>query len=289
MKIKQDWHIHSEHSCDDACLKMEDLVAEAGRIGILDYGISDHLHTGYNAPDIDASRKNYESIISQNPALKGKFHFGIEASCVSAWELDKIAKGDYVGNITYGIRSGGPKNAAPAIAVDASYIAQQGIEYVVGGVHWPLYCDYDRDSLQKDYHRQYMFLAQHKNVDILAHYLWWMPPRPEVENPFADFGDIPKAMKQELACALKENGCAFELNLCAMLLASDVTEKFKREYLDYAAEIQSMGVNLAIGGDCHSRHYTEIDFELSSKILEASGIDLESNMFRMEKNLWNRS
>ena len=285
MKITQDWHIHSEYSCDDACLKMEDLVAETEQIGILDYGVSDHLHTGYNTPDIINSRKHYESVISKNPALKGKFHFGIEISCVSQWELDKISNGDYnhTENITYGIRSGGPKNAAPAIAADSSYIEENGIEYVIGGVHWPLYCDYDRESLLKDYHRQYMFLAQHKNVNILAHYLWWMPPGPEVENPFADFSNIPKAMKRELAFALKENNCAFELNLCAVLLASNVTEKFKREYLDYAVEIQSMGVSLAIGGDCHSRHYTEIDFEFSSKMLEASGIDLDGNMFYIKK------
>ena len=284
MKIKQDWHIHSEYSCDEACLRMEDLIAEAEQLGIKEYGISDHLHTNYNMPDIANSKKHYDTIISKNPSLKEKFHFGIEVSCVSEWELDKIRRGDYQGNVTYGLREGGPVNAKAAIAVDREYIGQMGIEYVIGGVHWPLYCSFDKDSLLKDYHRQYMFLALHENVDILAHYLWWNQGAcPNAANPFADFSGVPALMKQELALALKQNNCAFELNLGAILQAADITDRFKREYLEYAAEIQSMGVNLAIGSDCHERHYSNTDFELSSKMLEEAGIDFDNNIFHISK------
>ena len=280
MKIKQDWHVHTEHSCDGACLRMDDLIAEAEQTGILKYGVSDHLHTSYNMPDIVNSRKNYESIISKNPVLKDRFHFGIEVSCVSEWELEKIRTGDYTGNVTYGLREGGPKNAKPAIGIDHECIRQMGIEYVIGGVHWPMYCNTDKDSLMKDYHRQYIFITQHKDVDILAHYLWWNP-LPGVENPFSDFDNIPESMKHELASALKQNNCAFEINLGAILLTADLTEKFKHEYLEYAAEIQSMGVNLAVGSDCHDQHYTDVDFEFSSRILEGSGIDFSGNIFKI--------
>ena len=278
MKIKQDWHIHSAHSCDDACLEMEHLAFESEQMGILDYGISDHLHTRYNMPDIIASKKSYDSIISKNPALKHRFRFGVEASCVSEWEIDKIRRGDYQGNITYGIRGGGPPDAKPAMDLDRADMEKLGIDYIVGGVHWGLYCGTDKDALIRDYHRQYMYMAQHKDVDILAHYLWYNPI-PGVDNPFSDFGGIPLSMKQELACALKQYGCAFELNLCAILLAPSLTDKFRHEYLEYAAGLQAMGIALAIGSDCHNRHYTEIDFELSAKMLEAAGIDLDKNMF----------
>ena len=278
MIIKQDWHIHSEHSCDCACMRMEDLVAETAKTGILNYGVSDHLHTSYNMPDIINSKKNYDLIISKNPVLKDSFHFGIEISCVSEWELDKIRIGDYQGDVTYGLRNGGPPNAKPAIGIDKTYIEQMGIEYVIGGVHWPLYCDLDKSSLIKDYHRQYMFIAQNECADILAHYLWWNP-LPTVDNPFSDFNSVPKSMKQELAFALKQHNCAFEINLEAILLSPDCTDKFKHEYIEYIAELQSMGITLSIGGDCHSRHYTEINFERAAKMIGEAGIDLESNMF----------
>lgn len=285
MKIEQDWHIHSEHSCDGACLKMEELIIEAEQTGILNYGISDHLHSSYNMADIINSKKNYDAIISKNPALKEIFHFGIEASCMSEWELDKIRKGDYRGDATYGIRQGGPKNAKPAIDIDKGSIEQMGIEYVIGGVHWGLYCDMDRDSILKDYHRQCMYLIQHEEIDILAHYLWWNQGAfPDIDNPFADFGNIPQAMKQEMAFALKQYGCAFELNLCAVFLASNLSDRFKREYLEYVAEMQSMGVILAIGSDCHNPHYADIDFEKSSEMLEKTSIDLSDNIFGISKN-----
>jgi len=277
-QILSDWHIHTERSCDGACLEMRDLVREASRLSITDFGVTDHLHTSYNLPDIEKSKADYLTAVAADPGLAGRFHFGIEVSSVSQWEIDKVLKGDYKGDVTYGLRSGWPDGALPAIALDAGYIAGMGIEFVVGGVHWPLTYDLSVDSLIKDYHRQYMFLARHANVDILAHYLWWLP-RSDAANPFEEFGGVPDYMKTELAEALLDNGCAFELNLEAMLLSDYVTEKFKREYLEYAAQLQSQGVTLAIGSDCHDKHYTAIDFEKSSRMIEESGVDLTKNIF----------
>ncbi|MCL2518229.1 MAG: PHP domain-containing protein [Oscillospiraceae bacterium] len=278
MKIKQDWHIHTEYSCDSACLNMDDLIVEAESLGIEEFGVTDHLHTIVNRPDMINSRKHYDAIIAKNPALKEKFHFGIEISCVSEWELDLIHKGEHQ-DAVYGLRNGGPANAKPAL--DLECVKDLGIAFVNAGVHWPLYCEIEKDALINDYHRQYMFLAQHKDVDILAHYLWWHT-RQDIDNPFANFGNIPASMKQELAFALKENNCAFELNICAIILAG-LSEKFVSDYLEYACGLQSMGVKLAIGGDCHSKHYTDIDYARASKILEAAGIDFEKNIFRFSK------
>ena len=48
MKITTDWHIHSRNSCDQACMTLADLVKGAGEQGIVDYGLTDHIHTPQN-------------------------------------------------------------------------------------------------------------------------------------------------------------------------------------------------------------------------------------------------
>ena len=88
--ITSDWHIHSIHSCDSASLPMADLPDQAAAQGITDFGITDHLHSSYNLPDIVASR---ESFLALNASER--FHFGIEISCMSQWELNEIETGKY--------------------------------------------------------------------------------------------------------------------------------------------------------------------------------------------------
>ena len=45
-KLSTDWHIHTEDSCDSACLRMADLVAEQKQNGITDYGVTDQNNMG---------------------------------------------------------------------------------------------------------------------------------------------------------------------------------------------------------------------------------------------------
>ena len=78
MKIVSDWHIHSQNSCDSACITVSDLVREAEKKGICDFGLTDHLHTPYNLSDIARSREEFLST-----ATSSSFHFGVEVSCVS--------------------------------------------------------------------------------------------------------------------------------------------------------------------------------------------------------------
>ena len=61
MIIKDDWHIHSRHSCDGACMKMENLVTGVVEKGIMRYGVTDHIHTPFNYPDIINSKKAYDA------------------------------------------------------------------------------------------------------------------------------------------------------------------------------------------------------------------------------------
>ena len=52
MKIRQNLHIHSAHSCDSACATLNDIQKEMTDLGMSEFGISDHLHTQYNLCDI---------------------------------------------------------------------------------------------------------------------------------------------------------------------------------------------------------------------------------------------
>jgi len=271
MRITSDWHIHSRNSCDAASLTVSDLVREAAQKGILDYGLTDHIHTPYNLPDLDASRQEY---LSAPPPPR--FHFGVEASCVSQWEIDEVAAGRCKTPV-YGLRSGGPPSAPLAIALRAEDIVRLGIEYVIGGTHWPMYVPMERDAVIRDFHRQNMFLATHPLVDVVAHPWWWHGHWQDADGCFRaepwfdDFGQIPSSMHAEFAAAAVECDTVVEINLCANLLNPHYPERFKRQYLEYLAELKASGVTLCTGSDCHSRHY-DIDFESAGRMLDSVGV-----------------
>ena len=67
MKITSDWHIHSRNSCDGACMEVAHLVADAREQGIEDFGLTDHLHTQYNLPDVVASRRELDACVVAHP------------------------------------------------------------------------------------------------------------------------------------------------------------------------------------------------------------------------------
>lgn len=282
MKITSDWHIHSCYSCDAASLDMADLVTEAAGLGIDTYGITDHLHTPYNLPDVQASRKEYEKFTH----VSG-FHFGIEVSCVSQWELDLIANGE-ADNPVYGIRKGGPSGAAPALGIDQAGLAELGVEFVVAGTHWPLYVAMDPSALIRDYHRQNMFLAENPLVDVVAHPWWWMGHWMDDDQTYrgdpwiGNFGVIPKSMHNEFGAAVIESGTLVEINLSAMLLTSHYPERFKDDYLAYLVSLKELGVKFTIGSDCHNDHYTAIDFATAERMLDSAGIT-ETDLGRMPR------
>lgn len=269
--ITSDWHIHSIHSCDSACLPMADLPGQAAALGITDFGVTDHLHTPYNLPDIAASRESY---LAANPSER--FHFGIEVSCVSQWELDEVASGKYE-NQTYGIRKGGPAGGPLAIGLSDEHVEKYGIEYVVGGTHWPMYVPFEREAVISDYHRQNMLLAAHPLVTIIAHPWWWMghwedeQGRFLAEPWFDSFKVIPPSMHDEFAAAVREHGKVVEINISALLLNPRYPTHFAGEYLEYLAGLKTRGVSLSIGSDCHKAQYS-IDFARAAGMLESVGI-----------------
>ncbi|MGC8976413.1 MAG: PHP domain-containing protein [Candidatus Ratteibacteria bacterium] len=276
MKIKSDWHIHTQNSCDEGSIKVKDLIKKTEEKGILYYGISDHFHTIINLPDIVNSRKEYEE---SNPP--SNFYFGIEVSVVSKWEIEEIEKNrEKYKDAIYGIRRGGPSWAEPAVGIDEEIIKKLKIEYVIGGVHWPLYVEYERESIIKDYHRQLIFLASHPLIDIIAHPWWWMGKWEEngmyLEKPWFDnFSIIPESMHNEFIFCVKKNKKLVEINLEAMILTKKYPLKFKYQYLEYLKKLEENGVVLCIGSDCHSPYY-DIDFEKAEKLLDWAGIKVEN-------------
>jgi histidinol phosphatase-like PHP family hydrolase len=251
---------------------ISDLIPEAEGKGIRDFGVTDHIHTPFNLPDI---ARSHHEFWSNSPSPH--FHFGVEVSCVSQWEINEIASGQYDRPV-YGLRSGGQAGCDLAIGITAQDITKYQIEYVVGGTHWPMYVPLEREAVIRDYHRQNMFLATHPLVDIVAHPWWWMGHWQDDNGNFGgepwfdDFGVIPRSMHDEFAAAAVEHNKAVEINLSANLFNPRYPERFVRQYLEYLAELGSAGVCLSIGSDCHSAHY-EIDFDRAGKMLESVGIE----------------
>ncbi|MCF6175076.1 MAG: PHP domain-containing protein [Victivallaceae bacterium] len=272
MNITSDWHIHSHNSCDDASMLMSTLIREAEEQGIIEFGITDHIHTPYNLPDLEQSRQEFDS-----NETTAHFHFGVEVSCVSQWEIDKMAKGNYE-TPTYGLRSGGKAGCELAIGITAEDVEKYRVEYVVGGTHWPIYVPFEPQAIIKDYHRQNMFLATHPLVDIVAHPWWWMGYWQDdngkyLTDPwFEDFTVIPLSMHKEFAMAVIEHNTLVEINLGAMLLNKQYSTEFKQHYLEYLAMLKVLGVKLSMGSDSHDKHYTAVDFASAATMLEQVGI-----------------
>jgi histidinol phosphatase-like PHP family hydrolase len=262
MIFKDDWHIHSIHSCDGACMKIEDLVKGTAEAGIETYGITDHIHTPFNYPDIKESRKSYEK-----NRIEG-FHFGVEVSCVSKWELERIKTKNYTGDITYGIRNGGTPGCSLAIAIDEEYIENNSIEFVVGGTHWAMYTDNNANEIIKDYHRQNMFLAEHPLVDIVAHPWWYYGPC--TDGWTEDFSMIPDSYHREFASACISNNKLMEINIAAMLLSRNYSIRFKEMYIEYLSMMKDLGVRFSVGSDCHNEFY-DLDMQKASGMLEKAG------------------
>lgn len=274
MKLTSDWHIHSRNSCDCACMTVPTLIDRAAQLGIEDYGLTDHLHTPFNLPDVRASRAEF---LASHPGPR--FHLGIEVSVVSQWELDEIATGRHVDPV-YGLRGGGPPGASLAVGITQQDVDGMGLEYVVGGTHWPMYVPLEVDAVIRDYHRQNMFLAAHPLVNVVAHPWWWLGHWRDEDGMYrsdpwmGDFGRVPRSMHEEFAAAAIQHGKAVEINLCAMLLNGTYTDRFKRQYLEYLADLEQRGVSLAIGSDCHDEGY-DIDFAGAAAMLESAGVRLD--------------
>ena len=273
MKIKQNFHIHSQRSCDSACAKILDIIAEMQEFGIEEYGLTDHLHTAYNLPDVVSSRRDY--LASCPPA---NFHFGIEVSCMDQRECDRVAAGDYTAwgdEPVYGFRDMIDYTGKMASHYPEE-IQEIGIEYVVAVVHWPLTVAEDRDAIIRNYFEQQLFLLRHPAVNVLAH-PWdsldhavgnWYKYRDQEHIDVTAFRFIPEEYNDALAQAFLEEGKAAEVNLA--VIAGATPEN--REYLlTLFAGWKQQGVKFTIGDDLHKAHFSKELFEHAEQWLTEWG------------------
>lgn len=288
MKIRQNLHIHSHHSCDSACATMADIQKEMTACGMSEFGISDHLHSRYNLCDIKSSRNDFLGSKKSNA-----FHFGIEVSGMSQWECEKIAAGDYEklgDDPVYGLRfNHGPANSPVHLDITEKDIKDLGIEYVIGGVHWPLYSPPGRDNAYEDFFRQMMTMIESPLVDILAH-PWnaieysaggWFQDRSTGHIDYDAILNIPDELNEKLAAALVKYGKCAELNL-SVLNSTKLPEECRKHYWMIFAQWREAGVKFTIGSDQHAAHANEIMFSASGLLMDCFGFKEEHIHFFFE-------
>lgn len=248
---------------------MAEIADGTARAGITDFGVADHLHSCYNLPDIAAARGEF---LASRPSPR--FHFGVEVTCMRRWELAEVASGRHE-NPVYGIE-GGPDDRSFAIDLTDDDVKAHGIEFVIGAVHWARGVRKDRTAIIDNYLHQYLSLASHPLVDIIAHPWWWNgwyeneDGSYTTEPWFHDFGVIPRSVHDELAAALIGYGKAVEINP-GVLVTRHYPEAWRKQYLEYLGELAALGVQLAAGSDRHQRPY-ENRFEEMEPLLESVGI-----------------
>jgi len=283
MRITTDWHIHSHNSCEchEIGAKIADIMSAAAEQRITDFGVTDHLHSHYNLPDIQASR---EEFLALNPPPR--FHFGIEVTCMRRWELDEIATGKYDDPV-YGIGQDGPESQ-PAIDLDEEMVETLGIEFVVGGVHWARGIRPEPEAIIRFFHRQNMFLVTHPLVDIVAHPWWWhdhfkYTDGRYVPSPWGDdLRDIPRSYHDEFAAAAVQHNTAVEINH-PWLLGKGHGQRAFEQYVEFLAYVKERGVAFALGSDCHTRPYRP-DFEAAGRLLDRLGIT-DDDLWRLPPRL----
>lgn len=258
MKIRQNLHIHSCHSCDSACAKLNDIVKDMEKIGVTECGVSDHLHTRYNLCDIESCRND---IIGWG--LSKRLHFGVEASVMCRWECDQIASGNFVyrgDDPVYGLRFAPLPEGRPeyCLGLEAEDIRRLGIEYIIGGSHWPLIYTDDRDLRFQEIFDQHIWLAQNPLVDIIAHPWWslemavndYIRTRNESDLALESILELPGEMNTKLGEEIMINKKCAELNFSS-LLSPNVPETARKRNWSLLAQWREMGVKFTLGNDSH--------------------------------------
>ena len=274
MKIKQDLHIHSHHSCDSACAHLRDIKSDREALGFEHFAVTDHLHTKYNISDIESCRHAFLGY-----DFPSNYHFGVELSLVALWEQEKIAAGDYVakGDVPiYGFRDDTrPFDGRMGIGMDEDDIQKYGLEFTVGGVHWPLGYPATRSGVIDNYFEQHMFLATHPLIDVVAH-PWdsislaaadWFLHR-DRKADWTIYKEIPREMDEKLGEAMLKNGKLAEMNLpCTLKVPDYVTALCMERFCMW----REMGIKFTIGSDQHSAHPDTELFERMEKVLDEYG------------------
>ena len=279
-----DWHIHSEASYD-ASLPLKELITSAKKIGLTQFGITDHAN--YNTLSFMENIRESKRLYEMN-RCEG-LYLGVE--------LTPIAKPLYDHCALYGTTVGyiPPNQDAPydmELALSLDEMKELGIQYAVGAAHWVLNVSYEQDKIIREWHRQQMYLACDPRVDILGHSWWfcaegvWCEPDGRyLDKPwYSDFDIIPRSMHDELAAALKQNNVCIEANP-TMVLGASYPESFYRKYYEYLRYLFEKGVRITFGSDEHGPQYTDLRRQVE-KALGAAGFkagDFSSPVIHTER------
>ncbi|NMA42256.1 MAG: PHP domain-containing protein [Oligosphaeraceae bacterium] len=273
MLPKSDFHIHTHCSCDSASAQIQDIVREYRAHGFKQLGISDHLHTRFNLPDIVIARQEYDALgCDADPDL----HFGIEVTCATAWECEKIARRDYTSCFTIdvegipfrtitpidGVMFGGPTGGPLQIDLTDEEIRMLKIEYVIGGVHKPNYTRLAPEPMLEDFFNQMCYLIKHPIIDILAHpwdgLAFWssktLLTKDRSEMRFDVYRMIPQEMNDELGRLLIENRKYAEIN-ASIIDVQGMPDDAIHAILAIYARWKEQGVTFTYGSDLHEPHY----------------------------------
>lgn len=247
-----DYHIHSVFSPEIECKdRIEEIFEKCLSLGLTSFGISDHLHCEMNVPFLIKARMVYEKIKGDFP-----FYFGVEVSVLREYDIEENRKSENPS--LYGYKEGGPYESPLIIYLPENLKKILKFDYVIGGVHWPLGAPFLQKEIILSYHRQYMFLANHPDIDIIAHLWWWHGHWQDKNGNYpdlpwlGDFSVIPDEIHYEFAEAVVKNKKAVEINAGAIFFNPKYPEKFKRDYINYLKKLKERGVIFATGSDAHS-------------------------------------
>ncbi|NIA21293.1 MAG: hypothetical protein GWP05_04845 [Anaerolineaceae bacterium] len=251
MQIRCDWHVHTHNSpCGKDEATVERLAECIRAAGIERWGIADHIFTEENIADLEAARAEYDALESRNG-----IEFAVEASVLRDWDIERTRA---EGNI-WGRFPGGPQGRLELILPE-ELVERLGIRYVIAGSHWPLGARMKADSCVRSYHRQNMFLAEHPQVDIIAHPWWWRTTFHKANGEVApfrwldDFSIIPQSMHDEFAAAARENGKAVEIN-ASITFSDGYGQRWRRQYDEYLIFLRESGCMFSTGSDSHEADY----------------------------------
>ena len=235
---------------------MQAMINTALRCGMVDFGVSDHLHAHKTVPMVEASRRAFDE--ADRPA---GLRFGVEVSCLRRHDIEVSARTGEEASV-YAVQKGGPVHDPLALFLDEAFIERLGIEYVIGGAHWPLGAELEREAVIQSYHRQNTFLATHPLVDVVAHPWWWMGHWQDKDGMYRtkpwldDFSVIPESMHLEFASALTAHNTAVEINAHACLLNPSYPTTFRSQYMEYLMLLKDEGVQFSVGSDSHDERYS---------------------------------
>lgn len=285
MKIQQNLHIHSMHSCDSACASLDDIQKEMSSLGMIEYGISDHVHSKYNLCDLEGARNDF--FACKRPP---EFHLGVEMSTMPVWMRDNIASGNYQrlgDDPIYGLFYNPiPENAdfSPVLDLDENDMKRLEIEYVICGVHMPLNPFLQGEEMIEETFRQNMFIIEHPLVDIFAHpwdglagrCVWrdWLglTGKGRFNRSILDYSVFEKLepYNEKMLEALLKHNTAVEIN-CATMTNPMLPEKVRKILWNMLAQWREAGVKFTIGNDLHAAHSCRSCFGAMELLLDAYG------------------